>query len=134
MYEAALRKLGDPSPSFLAAVTDLTHSACAKLNEEMPTPEGIFCQSIGSKLNHAVSGQFPLNFSTFLVSHFDGPNDGLVGVQSFQWGEKYQFLQVNGLRGISHGDVIDLNRENIDGFDVREFFVLLVSDLKKRGF
>jgi len=30
--------------------------------------------------------------------------------------------------------VIDLNRENIDTFDVREFYVELVSDLKRRGF
>ena len=39
-----------------------------------------------------------------------------------------------GPRGISHGDMIDLNRENIDGFDVREFYVQLVSDLKNMGF
>ena len=36
-------------------------------------------------------------------------------------------------RGISHGDVVDLNRENIPGFDVREFYVQLVADLKARG-
>ena len=29
--------------------------------------------------------------------------------------------------------MIDLNRENIEGFDVREFYVDLVYDLKKRG-
>ena len=43
-------------------------------------------------------------------------------------------LKPQGRRGISHGDVIDLNRENIDTFDVREFYVELVSDLKRRGF
>ena len=32
-----------------------------------------------------------------------------------------------------HGDVIDLNREDIPGFDVREFYVQLVSKLKERG-
>ena len=133
MYEAALRKLGDPTPNFLAAVNDLTSSSCARLNEEMPDPEGIYCQSVGSKLNHAYSGRFPLNFSTFLVGHFDGPNDGLVGAKSFCWGQDYQFLTVRGRRGISHGDMIDLNRENIDGFDVREFFVQLVAGLKNKG-
>ena len=39
-----------------------------------------------------------------------------------------------GKRGISHGDVVDLNRENIVGFDVREFYVNLVADLKNRGY
>ena len=31
------------------------------------------------------------------------------------------------------GDMIDLNRENIRGFDVREFYVQLVANLKERG-
>ena len=43
------------------------------------------------------------------------------------------FLTASGKRGISHGDVIDLNRTNIEGFDVREFYVELVSNLRKRG-
>ena len=42
-------------------------------------------------------------------------------------------MTVQGKRGISHGDMIDLNRENFEGFDVREFYVELVADLKKRG-
>lgn len=29
--------------------------------------------------------------------------------------------------------MIDLNRENIQGFDVREFYVELVHGLKKKG-
>ena len=37
-------------------------------------------------------------------------------------------------RGISHGDMIDLNRENIPGFDVREWYVQLVQQLKQKGF
>ena len=68
-----------------------------------------------------------------LVRHFDGPNDGLVAEASFRWGEAYTFLTVKGKRGISHGDMIDLNRENIPDFDVREFYVQLVRDLKVRG-
>ena len=51
-----------------------------------------------------------------------------------KWGEKFTFLEPSGNRGISHGDVIDLNRENIEGFDVREFYVGVVHDLKERGF
>ena len=33
-YNAALKKLGDLKPDFLAAVEDLTAAACRKLNEE----------------------------------------------------------------------------------------------------
>ena len=88
---------------------------------------------MGSKLNFPSGGRFPLNFSCRFVKNFDGSNDGLVGEESFAWGEKYQFVQTKGKRGISHGDMIDLNRENFDGFDVREFYVQLVSDLRQRG-
>ena len=31
-------------------------------------------------------------------------------------------------------DMVDLNRETIRGFDVREFYVELVSDLREKGF
>lgn len=93
----------------------------------------MFYQSTGSQLNSAVGGRFPLNFSYHFVKHFDSDNDGLVSVESSKWGENNIFLTVKGRRGISHGDMIDLNRENIKEFDVREFYVGLVNDLKKRG-
>lgn len=132
-YNAAASRLGDNNPDFLAAVTDLTHRNCTRFNEGTPDVEGVYYQSVGSKLNRHNSGRFPLNFTYHLVNHFDGPNDGLVGEDSFKWGEKYQFLTVKGRRGISHGDMIDLNRENIREFDVREFYVGLVHELKERG-
>ena len=132
-YNSALKKLGDYNPDFLAAVYDLTADACRKRNEQVKDVEGVYYQSVGSKLNVASNGRFPLNFSYHLVRYFDGANDGLVGEKSFPWGKNYQFLTVSGKRGISHGDVIDLNRENFDGFDVREFYVQLVHKLKKMG-
>lgn len=132
-YNAALKKLGDLKPDFLAAVEDLTASACRNLNEEVVDQPNVYYQSVGSKLNVASGGRFPLNFSYELVKYFDGPNDGLVSESSFPWGEDYHFLTVDGKRGISHGDMIDLNRENIQGFDVREFYVELVHGLKKKG-
>ena len=132
-YNAALRKLGEKDADFLAAVNNLTDTFCQELDAQMPVPEGVFCQSIGSVLKKASSGKFPLNFSYHLVNHFSGENDGLVSEDSFAWGENYTLLRSTGKRGISHGDMIDLNRENIPGFDVREFYVGLVSDLKNRG-
>ena len=58
-----------------------------------------------------------------------------MGDSSFKWGSSFEMLRnSNPKRGISHGDVIDLNRENIKGFDVREFYVQLVSGLREMGF
>lgn len=133
-YQTALKKMGDSNPDFLSAVKDLTASACRKFNAEVSDQPEVYYQSVGSKLNVASCGRFPLNFSYRLVKYFDGANDGLVSESSFPWGAAYQFLTVDGKRGISHGDMIDLNRENIPGFDVREFYVELVHRLKVQGF
>lgn len=132
-YNKALKKLGDSHPDFLAAVSNLTDSFLKKLDSEMPIPEGIYCQSVGSIMPRASGGSFPLNFSYHLVKYFSGDNDGLVDESSFKWGENYTLLVPKQNCGISHGDMIDLNRRNLDGFDVREFYVKLVSDLKDRG-
>lgn len=133
-YNAALSRLGDPNPDFLAAVNNLTASFCKDFNEKYPDVPGILYQSIGSKLNKAGGGRFPLNFTYYLAKYFDGANDGLVGEKSFSWGQTFQMLTINGTRGISHGDMIDLNRENIPEFDVREFYVQLVAKLKQSGY
>lgn len=133
-YNTAATKIGDTNPDFLAAVYDLTSENCKAFNDRIFDDPNVYYQSFGSKLNYSVSGKFPLNFSYQLVKHFDGANDGLVGEKSFPWGSRFEFLTVKGKRGISHGDVIDLNRENIREFDVREFYVKVVSELKSMGF
>ena len=133
IYDTIAQKAGDEHPDFLAAVQDLTDEACIARNEKMPLPQGIFCQSIGSRLKRAGGGRFPLNVSYRVVKHYDGPNDGLVAESSFAFGESFTLLTVKGRRGISHADMVDMNRENLPEFDVREFYVQLVSDLRERG-
>ncbi len=130
-YNTALKKFGDSNPDFLAAVGDLQASRSFEDNEEFF--RGIYCQSIGSTVKKARGGKFPLNFSYHLVNHFDGENDGLVSEKSLSWGEKYTLLRPKGEEGISHGDMIDLSRLNIEGFDVREFYVELINQLKQKG-
>ncbi|MER2026859.1 MAG: triacylglycerol lipase [Lachnospiraceae bacterium] len=134
-YNTVAAKLGDKNPDFLAAVYDLTSEKCRERNEIIHDDPDIYYQSVGSVMNEASSGQFPLNFTYNLVKCFDGENDGLVGIDSFSWGSSLQMvrLQKKG-RGISHGDMIDLNRQNLRGLDIREFYVQLVSDLRERGF
>ena len=133
-YNATLKRLGDENPDFLAAVTDLTESACLARNETTPDVPGVVYERVMSYCRKARHGKFPLNATYPVVKHFDGKNDGLVSVDSAKWGSRFTLLEPVGKRGISHGDVVDLNRENIPGFDVREFYVNLVADLKKRGY
>lgn len=133
-YNAAFRKLGDPNPDFMAAVKNLTNSFCEEFNKEVPDVEGVMYQSFGSKSARARSGRFPLNVSYPVVKKFDGDNDGLVALTSAEWGEKFTPLYPTGNRGITHADVIDLNREDFKGFDVREFYVQVAAELKSRGY
>lgn len=133
-YNTTLIKLGDENPDFIAAVRDLTASACEYFNKEVIDSPKVYYQSTASKQNRAASGKFPLNFSYPIVKHFDGVNDGLVSKESAEWGEKFTYITTKYKRGISHADVIDLTRENLKDFDVREFYVNLVSDLRVKGF
>ena len=58
----------------------------------------------------------------------------MVSVSSARW-ENFQGVFRNRFsRGISHGDMIDLKRQDYRGFDVTEAYVTIISDLKKRGF
>lgn len=133
-YNFTLKKLGDKDPDFIAGVTDLTNIETEKLNKQMKNSDKVYYQAYGSILNHASSGTLPFNLAGAFVKNFDGKNDGLVGIDSFPIDKEYTLIETTNPRGLSHGDVIDINRENIKGFDVREFYVQLVKDLKDKGY
>lgn len=133
-YNALFRKLGDISPDFEKGVRDLTAARCADFNRETPDCPGVYYQSVMSKLQSAFGTIFPLCFSALLIRRLDGENDGLVSTASAVWGNFRGVISTPYRKGISHGDVIDLLRENLKGFDIREYYVQLVEDLKNRGF
>ena len=134
-YNAVFRALGDEKPDFLGGVRDLAADACAAFNKAVPDADGVYYQSVMSTMRSAKSAGFPLNFTWRLVKKYDKQeNDGLVARSSAEWGHFLGSLSVPGRRGISHGDAIDLMREDIPGFDVREFYVGLVRGLKEKGF
>ncbi|MDE6727572.1 MAG: triacylglycerol lipase [Oscillospiraceae bacterium] len=133
-YNKIFYALGDDSPDFMSAVKCLTNSYCEQFNKDVPDDPDVMYQSCGSKATNRRSGHFPLNFSYPVVKKYDGDNDGLVALSSMPWGERFTPVFPKGRRGITHADMIDLNRADIKGFDVREFYVQLVSDLRERGF
>ncbi len=133
-YNGAFRLAGDTEPDFLAAVGDLTASACEKFNEENPDVLGVYYQSVGSKINHMGRNIFPLTLSYMFARYFDGPNDGLVAIDSAKWGDNFTVLRSHAPDGVSHADIIDLMRRDKPDLDIREFYVGLVSDLKNKGY
>ncbi len=132
-YNKAYTALGESDPDFLAAVKDLTDGACRRFNEETPDAEGVLYHSVGSIARSARGGRFPLNVFYPIVRKYDGENDGMVALSSMEWGERFIPLMPKGARGITHGDTIDLNREDYSGFDVLEFYVMMVGALRERG-
>ncbi len=132
-YNALFRKLGDTAPDFEQGVRDLTAARCAEFNRDTPDQPGVYYQSVMSRLRGVFSTIFPMNLCYLLIRHLDGDNDGLVSVESAIWGDYRGLIEPLHGKGISHGDVVDLLRENLPGFDVREYYIRLVNDLKERG-
>ena len=132
-YNKIFCKLGDTNPDFISAVYDLTAKNCQKRNKEIIPAEGYQKQSVMSLMKGCLSASFPLNLGFLLVKPVEGRNDGLVSETSAQWGKFLGNITCKGRRGISHGDMIDLFRENLKGFDVREYYVMLVKGLKDMG-
>ncbi|NCB63134.1 MAG: triacylglycerol lipase [Clostridia bacterium] len=133
-YNAIFHSLGDKAPDFMSGVLDLTADRCARLNQEAPDMPGVLYQSVMSTMRGFGSGGFPLDLTWLLVKRYDKEaNDGLVALSSAAWGNYLGNRTAPARRGISHGDIIDLMREDIPGFDVREFYVSLVKDLKALG-
>ena len=98
-YNAAARHLGDAAPDFMAAVQDLTASACESRNRVTPDDPSVVYESVMSVCHKARSGRFPLNMTYRLVNWFDGPNDALVAVDSAEWGSRFTLLEPAGRRG-----------------------------------
>lgn len=132
-YNRTLNKLGEPEADLMTAAQQLTTEYCISLDQQMPQPAGVYCQSFGSKMNKPLKGHFPMNFTGIVMRQIAKDNDGLVSTDSFPWGDRYTLLTSNSPIGISHGDMTDLNRTNLPDFDVREFYVQLVAELKEKG-
>jgi len=132
-YGKLFAKLGDDDCDFLGSVNGLTPARCGQLNQVMPDCNGVLYQSVGSLMRAASSAGPPLNAGYAIVKPLGGDNDGLVCPDSMAWGHCLGILEPSGKKGISHGDMIDLTRKNIPGFDVCEFYVGLVNDLREKG-
>ena len=132
-YNSIFRKLGDKEPDFLAGVKDLSPARLKELAPDMEDCPDVSYRSCMSVMKNVFSAGIPLNIGYLLIKKLNGRSDGLVWEKSAEHGE-FRMITASGVRGISHGDTIDLFRENIEGYDVREFYAGLVADLKNQGF
>lgn len=133
-YNSIFTILGDTAPDFMAGIKDLSPARLRELEDKMIDSPDVSYRSCMSCMKSVFSTSFiPLNIGYLTVKKLNGQNDGLVWVESAKHGT-FQIVKASGLRGISHGDTIDLFRENIEGYDVREFYTNLVAELRQQGY
>lgn len=125
--------LGDKNPDFFNGSRQLSSIMCKELNKKYPDKSDIYYQNYSAKMKNTFSD--PLFILThFIIKLVEGDNDGLCTVDSGKWGNYKGEITGKKFAGISHAGVIDLYRFNYSGVDIREKYIEIVEDLKKRGF
>lgn len=134
VIDSNYKRLGDESPDCYHASKQLAPEFCQEFNERFPDSPRVYYQSYASCVK-SVLGDSLLSIPNLLM-RFAGAsqNDGLVTIESAKWGNFKKAFISTGRRGISHGDMIDLKREDYKGFDVIEAYVEIVNELKEMGF
>lgn len=134
LFDANYRKLGDTAPDCYHASKQLSAAFCQEFNEKYPDSPKVYYQSYASVVKSALGDSLLSipNLLMFLAGA--SQNDGLVTVESAKWGNFKETFVSTGRRGISHGDMIDLKREDYKGFDVIEAYVKIVEELKEMGY
>lgn len=125
---------GDNKPDCYSASKQLDPAFCQEFNEKNKDVPGVYYQSYGSVMKSCFSDSLLSIPYLLMCTCKGGQNDGLVDISSVQWGNFRGILKNKYRRGISHGDMIDLKREDIKGFDVLNIFYEIVAELKKNGY
>lgn len=134
-----IRILGDKKPDFMRVCEDFTTASMVDFNRKNPDVPGVFYQSYVCVMSHPFS-DIMLSTANFVLNKIEGPNDGLVSVESASWGENIHILRSDCFRGISHLDATDFRRRAFSSkvksavSDICDVYVQIVSELKKRGF
>lgn len=126
-------RLGDIHPDFYNATRAFSTEHSREFNDKVKDCDNVYYQSYTSVLKGVLS-DYILCLPFLVIKRLEGPNDGLVSVESAKWGEFKGVITSKYRRGISHGDIIDLKREDYRGFDVVKWYVGVVSELKDKGF
>ncbi len=127
--------LGDTNPDSLLNAYDVTTSHMQNVfNPNTPDVETIYYQSWAAKVKYAAP-TIVLDPIWRMLKTVEGPNDGLVAVESAKWGN---FRGVESAAwwspGCDHLNIIGHLFGMTPGFNAPSFYVNIVAGLKTRGF
>ncbi|PNV59678.1 alpha/beta hydrolase [Clostridium sp. chh4-2] len=133
MIDKYFGRLGDVKPNAYVASYQLSERYAKEFNEKYPDAEGVYYQSYASLMRCGFSSKL-LCIPYWILKKLDAPSDGLVTVKSAEWTNFRGVIKNTYMRGISHGDMIDLTREDYREFHVLEFYIQLTEELARMGF
>ena len=125
---------GDTDPDSFQNVYDVTTDYMQNVfNPETPDADGVYYQSWAAKVKYGCPNIILDPVWRILVTA-EGPNDGLVAVESAKWGN---FRGVESAAwwspGCDHLNIIGHLFGITPGFNAPDFYVDIVADLKDRG-
>jgi len=125
---------GNNDPDTLDNAYDVTRDQMAIFNKNCPNDGNIYYQSYAAKVKTACPNPILEPTWLFLLPH-EGPNDGLVGVKSAQWGTfKGAESGAWWSPGCDHLAIIGHLFGMTPGFNAPEFYVDIVRGLKNNGY
>ena len=129
----------DKNPDFYSGIQSLGRNYTKGFNAENPDRDGVYYQSFAGEL-WAPASDLLLSWPAYWIKSVDGPNDGMVTVESAKWTNFRGVLRGTGYRGVSHMDEVDFRREDLEiepllgATTVRGFYGAMVADLKQMGY
>jgi len=123
----------DRKPDAEQVLLQLSAKNCEEFNCRTPDANGVYYQSFASVMEKT-SDDWVLILTHNLFRIFDGPNDGMVPLESAPWGEHHRIPAGKAGRGISHNTNVDLWKRTVHGFDAPGFYVEVVKELAEKGF
>ena len=130
---------GDRHPDFYAGIRSLGTANMESFNRKNPDMAGVYYQSFAGELPTG-SHDAILAFTRQAVADNEGPNDGMVAVESAKWTNFRGVLRGAAGRGVSHLDEADFRRADfaiepiLGATTVRGFYAALAADLKQKGY
>lgn len=133
IFDGFFHRIGDEYPDFYTVTHQFSTTWAKQFNTDIKDDPNVYYQSYMSFMHGAFS-HILLTIPYLFIKLVDGKSDGLVSEESAKWGNFRKTFENEHYRGISHGDIIDLTREDYKGFQVCETYVDIVKELKDKGY